>query len=189
MTASMLEPGIPDSVLPDENDDTTPTPHQQSTTPNISPTKPTARKGKGKARAVEDSENDSNNGEEYPGMSDHFDRFDNLIGSGEQFSSREPTPEEGTHHHKRSTIETLKAQVVEHTKTISQLNQNLNETNSRVGGLEKELKAVCSIVDKLVGKCRDEAADDKATGGRIAVRTASRIPLDPFDPSFCVGFY
>lgn len=181
MIASILEPGVSDSVLPGvDNQSSADTSRRHPRSSKESSRKRVEGKGKGKARAVENSDT-------FDHLKDHPEvSLDEEIGieapnsGANQLSSREPTPETGPHQRKRSRTDDLREQVDQHINTISQLKQDLHKTNSRVEVLERDLRAVCDIVDKYVGKRSNHVEDETLTGGRIAVCTALLVSLNQY---------
>lgn len=180
MIASALEPGVSDSDLPGlDNQFSADTSQRHPRSTKDSASKRVEGKGKGKARAAEDGDNFDHR-KDHPEVPIDEEISIELNSGGNQLSSRESTPETGPHRRKRTRTDDLKEQVAQHTKTISQLKQDLYKTNSRVEVLERDLRAACDIVDKYVGKRRDHAEEETLTGGRIAVRTAISVSLHKY---------
>ncbi|EGG12879.1 uncharacterized protein MELLADRAFT_58799 [Melampsora larici-populina 98AG31] len=178
--SSMLEPGCSSSVLPSLENDF----FDDSNTPQPSPTSlinssgkrgSWKGKGKGKARAPDEGAHFSDDLENYPEGLDQDEQTQPPMSARGKSSSPEPTNQMGPDHRELSELDRLKAQVAEQNLTISRLENTVNETNTRVEGLETGLKAVCDIVDKLAGKCRDRAAEETSCGGRIASRMCFHV--------------
>lgn len=78
-----------------------------------------------------------------------------------------------SYHGKSSKYADLEARVADQANTITHLSTVLDETKTRVEGLEQELSTVCSLVHKLVSNINNHAEEDKTGGGRIAVSRAN----------------